>query len=655
MPRCNLIKLCLLAILLALPLAAQAQFTYTTNSGAITITGYSGSGGAVTIPDTINGLPVTSIGNSAFFNNLPDYNSSSLTSVTIPNSVTNIGQQAFSGCNSLTSVNIPNGVTSIGDYAFYSCYSLTSVSIGTSVTSIGYGAFYQCTSLTSVNIPNSVTNFGNAVFYLCRSLTSVNIPNTITRISPGLFQRSGLTSVTIPNSVTSIGDYAFESCISLTSVSIGTSVTNIGSDAFARSGLTAIYFQGNSPSPTNDISVFGDFAGDAAINATAYYYPYTTGWGSTFDGLPTVELYPFTYTTNSGAITITGYTGSGGAVTIPDTINGYPVTTIGNNAFQNSSITGVIIGTNVTNIGQNCFFNCTSLTNISVATASTAYSSLNGVLFDKAQTTIVQFPGGLGGSYTIPGSVTNIAVASFSPNSGLTNVTIPNSVIVIGGYAFYQCPSLKSVIIPNSVTDIGEWAFKDCASLTSVMIGNSVTNIGNYAFNDCHNLASIILGNGVTSIGEGSFAECNITSVVIPSSVTNIKDNVFYGCYSLTNATFLGNAPVEPNGYAFVGDPAGATVYYYYGTSGWSATYDGLPTVELYAPPGIGGGGMGMAAGQFNFNVTGGSNQTIIVEASTNMVNWQPVWTNTLSGTNATFTDPQAANYRSRFYRVRSP
>src|ERR1019366_6238186 len=118
------LKLLPLLLLLALPAVVQAQYTDATNNGTITITGYTGSGGAVTIPDTINGLPVTSIGSYAF------QNYTSLTSVTIPNSVTNIGRNAFQGCTRLTSVTIGNSVTSIGNYAFYYCYSLTSVTIG---------------------------------------------------------------------------------------------------------------------------------------------------------------------------------------------------------------------------------------------------------------------------------------------------------------------------------------------------------------------------------------------------------------------------------------------------------------------------------------------------------------------------------------------
>ena len=157
----------LLLLLLMLPAVVQAQFTYTTNNGAITITGHIGTVvGAVTIPDTINGLPVTSIGNDAFAGC-----SYYFTSVTIPDSVTSIGYAAFADCMSLTNVTIGNSVIGIGDLAFSWLDSLTSVTIPNSVTSLGYGAFAECIRLTSVTIGDSVTSIGDDAFGDCISPT----------------------------------------------------------------------------------------------------------------------------------------------------------------------------------------------------------------------------------------------------------------------------------------------------------------------------------------------------------------------------------------------------------------------------------------------------------------------------------------------------
>ena len=162
------------------------------DDGTVSITRYTGSEAQVTIPSEIDGKTVTAIGYGAF------YRYSSLTNVTIPDSVITIGDSAFADCSSLESVTIPNSVTAIGIYAFDSCTSLASVTIGNTVTTIGNSAFINCSSLVSVTIPDSVTTIGNSTFSNCESLTSI----------------------TIPDSVTNIGEQAFESCTSLTSVTI---------------------------------------------------------------------------------------------------------------------------------------------------------------------------------------------------------------------------------------------------------------------------------------------------------------------------------------------------------------------------------------------------------------------------------------------------
>jgi hypothetical protein len=153
------------SLLLALPAVVQAQFTFTTTNGTITITGYTGTNAAVTIPSTTNGLPVTSIGDSAFVND------GSLANVTILANVSNIGDYAISDCTNLTNVTLGNSVTSIGGDAFYSCSSLTSVTIPDGVTNIGDYAFIYCSNLKSVTIPSSVHYISDGTFWWCYRLT----------------------------------------------------------------------------------------------------------------------------------------------------------------------------------------------------------------------------------------------------------------------------------------------------------------------------------------------------------------------------------------------------------------------------------------------------------------------------------------------------
>ena len=244
------------------------DFTYTSSESGITITGYIGPGGDVIIPDTINGLPVVGIATSAF------EDCTALTSVTIPDNVTTIGNYAFFGCTGLTSVTIGNGVTTIGNFAFFGCTGLTSVTIPDSVTSIINYAFSGCTALTSVTIPDSVTTIGDYAFR-STGLTSVTIPDSVTSIGEGAFEGcTALTSVTIGNGVTSIGEGAFYGCTALTSVTIGNGVTSIGNYAFdGCTALTSMVFTGNAPT-----SVGSEWVNSA--NAVIYYYEDATGWST---------------------------------------------------------------------------------------------------------------------------------------------------------------------------------------------------------------------------------------------------------------------------------------------------------------------------------------------------------------------------------------
>ena len=308
-------KLLVGAALVGAATLVQAQFNYTDNGdGTCTITKYTGNAHTVTVPDSIAGLTVVSIGKGAFeFFQI-------LNSVTFGNSVTSIATDAFGFCNNLTNVAMGNGVISIGNKAFYYCYHLPNVTIPASVTSIGTNAFSNCTGLTSITIPASVTNIGDSAFYFCTGLTNVTVGNSVTSIGTGAFRAcDSLKAITvdaanscyssangvllnknqttliqfpggqggsyaIPNNVTSIGDTAFRYCTNLTSVTIPKSVTYVGYEAFADCpGLTSAYFLGNAPYDGG--AVFYALSGYDPV--TAYYLPGATGWGPLFSGVPT--------------------------------------------------------------------------------------------------------------------------------------------------------------------------------------------------------------------------------------------------------------------------------------------------------------------------------------------------------------------------------
>ena len=177
----------------------------------------------IAIPDS-----VTAIGDSAFSD------CSSLSNIVIPDSVTAIGDFAFSGCSSLSNIVIPDSVTAIGDSAFSDCSSLSNIVIPDSVTAIGDGAFFGCSSLSNIVIPNSVTSIGDSAFFDCSSLPNIVIPDSVTSIGDSAFGGCrSLSNIVIPDSVTKIRDYAFEYCSSLSNIVIPDSVTAIGDSAFS--------------------------------------------------------------------------------------------------------------------------------------------------------------------------------------------------------------------------------------------------------------------------------------------------------------------------------------------------------------------------------------------------------------------------------------
>jgi hypothetical protein len=283
------------------------------------------------------------------------------------------------------------------------------------------------------------------------------------------------------------------------------------------------------------------------------------------------------------------------------------------------------------------------------------YSSVNGVLFDKSQTTLLAYPEGIGPSFTIAYGVTGIGPSAFESSSRLVSINLPNSLVSIGDSAFLGCSSLLSVAIPPGITNIPVNAFGDCSSLTNVTIPDTLTTISDGAFQSDGNLSSLTIPGSVTSIGEDAFFDCGFHSLTIPDSVTNIGLDAFYWCFGLSAVYFEGNAPASSN--AFYAVPA--TAYYLPGTTGWDvfATNSGIATAPWQPQIQSNDGSFGVLSNQFGFNVTWASGQTVVVDTCTNLANpvWQPFQTNVLAGGSAYFGDPQWTNWPGRFYRVRSP
>ena len=553
---------------------------------------------------------VTSIGDMAFI-------CSGLTSITIPDSVTSIGNYAFHGCSGLTSITISDSVTSFGEEAFSACTGLAEIIIPSKLSitfrdsedytsliltalssskgnNIVDRAFENYTNLTSITISDGISSIGWGAFYGCSGLTEVVIGNQTTSIGVGAFADcSGLTSITIPSSVTSIGNNAFNGCSGLTSITVASGNTKYHSEGnclIETASKTLILGCKNSIIPTDgSVTSIGEFA---------FYY---------CSGLISITI--------PSSLTSIGYYAFYGcsgltSITIPES-----VTSIGNYAFSGcSSLIEITIPSSAISVGYRAFYECDSL-QASITEDGISYLGNEAnkciVAWKVADNTL--------SSYTIKDGCKFIYDECFIRCSSATEITIPNSVISIGTYAFSSCSRLTSITIPNGVTSIEDWTFKSCSSLTSIIIPDSVTSIGGSAFSSCSGLTSITIPNSVTSIGSGAFYGCNnlqaritedgisylgnatnkyivawkvadntlssytikdgckfiyeecfinrssATEITIPNSVISIGEKAFYGCSGLTSITIpssvtsIGDYAFESTGLTEITIPSSVT------------------------------------------------------------------------------------------------
>ena len=598
--------------------------------------------GEITVPTSVTyesvTYSVTSIGELSF------YDCTGLTSVTIPNSVTNIEAYAFYNCGLTKPVynetlfaymptsysgkySIPDGIKQIVEGAFCGCTNLTLVTIPESVTSIGDNAFYEVPNIIytgtatgspwgaknvgyleeylvyenatkttllacnseatgTVEIPNSVTSIGSSAFSGCTGITSViwNAKNCESNDNKSPFSdiASQISSFSFGNRVENIPDYLCQGMNKLSSITIPNNVTNLGGNVFSDcTGITSVVWNARSCSLSyNNNYDYCPFSASAS-QITSFTF------GNEVEKIPESICYGMNKLSS---------------IIIP---NG--VTNIGYSAFYGcTGLTSITIPENVTSIGGNAFGDCTGITSIVWNARSCSLDSYSyyGYPFSASASQITSFTFGdkveeipsyicYGmsnlSSITIPNNVTSIGANAFHGCTGITSVIWNAKNCKYNNYQMYQYDSapfsdiasqissftfgneveslpdrlcqgmnlLSSITIPNSVTSIGEYTFSGCTGITSINIPNSVVSIGGYAFYGCTSLTKPVynetlfaymptpyngvysIPDGIRQIIEGAFANCTgLTSITISNSVTSIGNNAFDGCYEIDSVVW---------------------------------------------------------------------------------------------------------------------
>ncbi len=520
-------------------------FTLNGEENSYSVADYNGSEATVIIPQKYKGLPVTGIGDEAFFQH------KNLARVNIPEGITDIGRKAFACCYAMSKINIPSSVVNIGERAFAECEYVKEIKFNAiEMNDLSeYDTIFQNVGIygegVKVTVGEKVKELPSYLFYCSygeNKIVSVkfdgeSVCESIGDYAFGFCQF--LKSVEIPDGVIMIGEGAFYCCYGLENTVIGKSVSYIGESAFFNCfKLAEVY----------DRSFLGLIKGGTFNGYAAYYalnvYSPEYGESKLFE---TEDGYRFF--DDGETVCLIGYSGDADELLLPDFFNGKNYG-IYQYAFLNcGDVRSVVIGDGVTYIGDCAFQRCYNLEGISVGNgitgigndvfSATAYSEngenwTDGALYltsrDETVKYLLETDRSLKEKYSVDEKTTVIAEEAFCYRSFLEEVEIPESVISIGERAFTGCTVLKSVEIPDGVTEIGDDTFARCTALTSAVIGNGVKRIGANAFGFCNSLMRVVIGSSVTEIEENAFKDCEkLIQVFNLSSLKIIVGDVAHG------------------------------------------------------------------------------------------------------------------------------
>lgn len=482
-----------------------------------------------------------------------NYNNTYSGSVSIPETftangeyfVTKIGENAFAG-SAVTSVSMPEGITSIGQYAFSGCQNLESVTLPESLTTLGSEAFSGCQNLESVALPGSLTTLGDRTFEACELLKTIKIPSGVTAIPDQCFYGcSSLESVTIPEGVTAIGYDAFSGC-KFNALTLPSTITSIGGGAFVNNyNLQSIICSATTP-PTLDDYAFSSHYIDIKVPLSSIAaYRQAEGWKN-FTNYYGGEVINngITYRINEKEAMVAAAEATLTEVNIPSAVefegNQYPVIKINDNVFaDNTNLTAVTLPDGLVEIGAFAFRECQNLASVTLPESLTTLDH-SAFISCKLLKTI-----------KIPSGVTTIPNDCFSKCSSLESVTIPEGVTDIGAYAFSGC-NLKALTLPESLEKIKVNAFEDNRSLKSVNIPAKVKTIERQAFYGC-GLTDLVIPEGVQTIGSHAFFNNSLKNLTLPSTITSIGESAFRYNKNLQSITCNAATPPTLGDDAFYG------------------------------------------------------------------------------------------------------
>ena len=452
------------------------------------------------------------------------------THVSVPDGITRIGDNAFSGKTEIQTITLPDSVTVIGESAFRHCDSLERINLPEGITEIESDAFTYCDSLTSIEIPSTVDTIGGDAFLFCNHIKRIRIPSTLTDIGDDAFKYcSGLETVIVYGGRRSSAaldamkehfsddvKVIWEGDEQATTKKEHSSRKTSNTSSKTTSTGTAKKTTSSSSKKATTSTSSGKKASSTAKSSSRYI------GNSAFSGCVKLakinipegvsHINPFTF---NGCKALT-------SITLPES-----VTWIGMYAFCDCiKLASINLHEYITQIFMGAFQNCAALTKIELPVG---LAEINSNLFDgcKKLETVV-----------IPETVTSIGANAFDGCKKLKGIVIPSTVDEIGRFAFNECQALTEMVIPEGVETLDDLTFSDCSGLTAVTLPSSLTSIKDFVFDGCKNLKRIIIPASVETIGDGAFGSCEkLTEIVLPDGLTEIKDNLLKDCTGLKKIT----------------------------------------------------------------------------------------------------------------------